>query len=113
MSLSNTAMDGVSAKGVTTDGGNYSTSCDSNSSSICLGSYDWTDNHQFDSSYYKGAIQMSGNTQENLSTNINGVGTQSAFAQGSNVVGDVSTAASGATINLTNTNTATGFIGGF
>ena len=56
---------------------------------------------------------MSGNTQENMRTNINGVGTQSAFAQGSNVVGDVSTAASGATINLTNTNTATGFIGGF
>ena len=112
-SLSDDAMAGITAQGISTGGGSLSSSCADNSTSVCVGTYEWNDNHQFDASTNKGAILMNGNTQQNLTSNINSVGTQSAIATGANVVGDLNPNANGDTFSLNNYNNATSFIGGF
>lgn len=111
--LTDNGLSSVSAQGVDTAGGNFSSSCANNSSSVCVGTYDWTDNHQFDSSTNKGAIIMDGYVQQNVSTELNGVGTQSALAQGVNVVGNLSVPLTSDTLTMNNFNNATMMIGGF
>ena len=93
--LSDAALDGIDAKG-----------------DITVGSFSFTDNHQFDASQYKGAIHMDGFVQQNVVAEINLVQTQSAAATGVNVIGNI-TGASGQVITQTNSNTATSFLGGF
>ena len=111
--LTDDAMAGITAQGINTGGGSLSSSCGNNSTTVCVGTYEWNDNHQFDASSNKGAILMNGNTQQNLTSNINSVGTQSAIATGANVVGDLNPNANGDTFSLNNYNNATSFIGGF
>ena len=94
--LSDSSLDGVQAK----DG------------SISIGSFDLTDNHQYDASQYKGAIQMDGNVQQNVTAEVNLNQTQGAAAFGLNIIGNITTT-SNQTINQVNSNTATSFIGGF
>lgn len=110
--LSDSALDGVSAKGDVNAGGSLSTSCTPASSSVCTGVFSWTDSHANDASQYKGAIHQSGYVQQNLTSNINVDATESSIATGSNVVGTVS-AATNATISLSNTQSSVGYIGGF
>lgn len=110
LDLSDSALEGISAQGIST-GGDFSTSCTTSSSSICIGTYEWNDNHQFDSSSNKGSIVMSGYVQQNVTANTNMSSTQSAVATGVNTIGDISL--SNSTINLTNMNNATNFVGGF
>lgn len=111
--LSDEALGGISAKGdVNTGGGSLSTSCTPASSSVCTGVFSWTDSHAYDSSQYKGAIHQDGYVQQNLSANINVDATESSIATGANVVSNV-TAATGATVNLSNTQNSVGYIGGF
>ena len=108
------ALDAISGMGTSTVtvGGNMDNTCTVGGSSICVGSYVWTDDHSADASTNKGAIVMSGNVQQNLVSNINVNTTQSPSASGANVIGDVNIPAGGS-INLSNNNNATGFIGGF
>ncbi|HUJ79764.1 MAG TPA: hypothetical protein VLY45_05565 [Nitrospiria bacterium] len=110
MDLNDSTLGGISAQGVTT-GGDLTNICSEGSNSICLGTFDLTDNHQFDSSAYKGAIEMSGNVQQNVSSEINVNQTQSAGANGVSVFGNMSL--NNSTLSLTNANNATSFIGGF
>lgn len=109
-SLSDEVLGDVHAQGISV-GGDFSTSCSTDSSSICLGTYEWNDNHQFDASDHKGAIHMDGYVQQNVSAEINLNQTQGSGAVGVTVLGDSSMTNS--TLNLTNNNTATNFIGGF
>jgi hypothetical protein len=109
-SLSNEALEDIHAQGISV-GGDSSISCSTDSSSICLGTYEWNDNHQFDASDHKGAIQMDGNVQQNVSAEINLNQTQGAGAVGVTVLGD--STMTNSTLNLTNNNSATSFIGGF
>lgn len=95
LALSDATLDGIDAKG-----------------DISVGSFSFTDNHQFDASQYKGAIHMDGFVQQNVTAEINLNQTESAAATGLNVIGNINSA-SGQTITQTNTNTATNFIGGF
>lgn len=110
--LSDNALSRVSAKGDVSAGGSLSTACTPSSTSICTGLFSWTDSHANDSSQYKGAIHQTGYVQQNLSANINVNATESAIATGANVVSNV-TAATGATVTLSNTQSAVGYIGGF
>jgi hypothetical protein len=96
MTLSDTALDGVSAKG----------------GDISVGSFSFTDNHQYDASQNKGAIIMDGYVQQNVTAEINVVQTQGAAATGLNVISNI-TNSTGQSMNLNNVNTATSFIGGF
>ncbi len=109
-SLSNETLGDINAQGMNV-GGNLSTSCSTSATSICLGTFEWNDNHQFDASTDKGAIHMDGNVQQNVSAEINLNQTQSAGATGVNALGNISL--SNSTLNLTNSNTSTNFIGGF
>lgn len=111
--LTDSAMSGITAEGIDTGGGSISTSCGSNSNTVCLGTYEWNDNHQFDASSNKGAVIMDGYTQQNLSSEVNSVGAQSTTAAGVNLVGNLNTTPSGNTFYLNNYNNATSFIGGF
>jgi len=111
--LTDAAMSGITAQGIDTGGGSISSSCGSNNNTVCLGTYQWNDNHQFDASSNKGAVIMDGYTQQNLSTEVNSVGAQSTTAAGVNVVGNLNTTPSGNTFYLNNYNNATSFIGGF
>jgi hypothetical protein len=108
--LSDSALEEITAQGINV-GGDATISCSTTSTSICLGSYDWTDSHQFDASTNKGAIVMDGNVQQNVTSEINMNQTQSAGANGANVLGNVTL--SNSTLNMNNSNTATNFIGGF
>jgi hypothetical protein len=111
--LSDAAMAGITAQGIDTGGGSITSSCGSNSNTVCLGTYEWNDNHQFDASSNKGAVIMDGYTQQNLSSEVNSVGAQSTTAAGVNVVGSLIPTPSGDTFYLNNYNNATSFIGGF
>ena len=93
--LSDTALEGIEAKG-----------------DISVGSFSFSDNHQFDASQYKGSIHMDGYVQQNVIAEINLNQTQSAAATGVNVIGNINSAA-GQTISQSNANTATSFVGGF
>jgi hypothetical protein len=110
MNLSDSALGDISAQGVTV-GGDLSNSCMEGSNSICMGTFDLTDNHQFDASAYKGAINLSGNVQQNVNSQINVTQTASTGANGVVVIGDSSL--NNSTLAITNSNNATGFIGGF
>jgi hypothetical protein len=105
-------LDNISAAGITV-GGDLASNCTTAANSICVGAFDWTDSHANDASTNKGAIIMDGYVQQNLTSNVNINTTQGAVAAGANVIGDVIPASGGVTINLTNNNNATGFIGGF
>jgi hypothetical protein len=100
----------ISAQGISV-GGDLTNSCSTSSNSICQGSFDWNDNHQFDASDHKGSIDMNGNVQQNVSSQINNNATQSAVAEGVNTVGNLSS--DGGVITMNNVNNATSFIGGF
>jgi len=107
------ALDDISAKGDITVGGNLSNSCTTGgANTICVGTYAWTDDHTSDASVNKGGMVLNGNTQQYLVSNINVNTTVSPTATGVNTIGTVSPA-SGATLNMSNNNNATGFIGGF
>jgi hypothetical protein len=67
-SLLNEALENVHAREMN-GGGNLSTSCIITATSFCLGTYEWNDNHQFDASDHKGAIQRDGYVQQNVSEN--------------------------------------------
>lgn len=95
LELSDSALDGVEAKG-----------------DIDIGSFSYNDNHQYDASQFKGAIHMDGNVQQNVSAEVNLNETQGAAAFGFNIIGNIE-GSNGQTINQSNTNTATSFIGGF
>jgi hypothetical protein len=100
----------INAQGITAGDG-ISTTCSTGSSSICQGQFDWNDNHQFDSSNHKGAIEMDGYVQQNVVSESNVNATQSAIATGVNVLGNVTL--SNGTFEMINTNNSTSFIGGF
>ncbi len=104
------ALKEISAEGIST-GGDLSTSCVTSSNAICVGTYEWNDNHQFDASNNKGAMVMEGNVQQNVAAESVVNATQSATATGVNVIGDIQL--SNSTINVTNNNNSTSFIGGF
>jgi hypothetical protein len=107
-------LDNVSAMGDITVGGNFDSSCTNSASNVvCVGTYVWTDDHTGDASVNKGAIVMDGYTQQNLVSNINVNTAQSPTATGANVVGTINIPIPGITLSLTNSNNATGLIGGF
>ena len=110
LGLSDSALEEITAQGINV-GGDSTISCTTNSTSICLGSYDWNDNHQFDASTNKGAIVMDGYVQQNVTSEINLNQTQSSGANGANVLGNVTL--SNSTLEMNNSNTATNFVGGF
>lgn len=115
ISLLEQALDGISAKGdsIVTVSGDLNSACNTGSSNtICVGTYVWSDDHSNDASVNKGALVLSGNVQENLVTNINVNSSVSPTATGVNTIGTV-TPSAGSTLNLSNNNNATGFIGGF
>ena len=115
ISLLEQALDGISAKGdaIVTVSGDLNSACNTGgSNTICVGTYVWSDDHSNDSSVNKGALVLGGNVQENLVTNINVNSSVSPTATGVNTVGTV-TPSTGSTLNLSNNNNATGFIGGF
>lgn len=108
--LTDSVLEGISAQGISV-GGDLSNSCTTGSNAICLGTFEFTDNHQFDTSDHKGAIQMSGYVQQNVSAEVNLNQTQSSAAIGVTIIGDNSL--NNSTLALTNSNNATSFIGGF
>jgi hypothetical protein len=110
LSLSDSTLEGIAAQGISV-GGDSTISCSTASTSICLGTYEWNDNHQFDASVDKGAIVMDGNVQQNVTSEINLNQTQSSGANGANVLGNISL--SNSTLTMTNSNNATSFLGGF
>lgn len=84
--------------------------------SISLGYFDLNDNHQFDSSLNKGAIIMDDNVMQYATGEVIVNATQSAISTGVISVGDITNTDSGTfsgSINITNTNESTTFIGGF
>lgn len=109
--LSDDELSGVSAKGIDA-GGDVSPSCSSTDNTICIGTFEWNDDHQFDASDHKGAIDMSGNVQQYVSANINVNATQSATSVSNNIIGDISSV-SNTTISQENVNNTSGFVGGF
>ena len=115
-SLLDNALDQVNATGTSTYSvtGNVTNDCTLSSSghSICLGTYIWTDDHSNDASSNKGALIMTGNTQQNLVSNINIDSTVSPVSASANIVSNV-TPAPNSTINLSNSANSTGFIGGY
>jgi hypothetical protein len=110
LNLPDSVLGEISAQGISV-GGDLTNSCSTSANSICQGTFDWNDNHQFDASNHKGSIDMSGNVQQNVSAQINSNATQSATALGVNSVGNLSS--TGAEITMNNYNNATSFIGGF
>lgn len=110
------ALDQVDATGTSTYSvtGDVSNNCTltSSSSSICLGTYIWTDDHTNDASTNKGALIQSGYVQQNLVSNINIDSTVSPVSASANIVSNV-TPAPYSTINLSNSANSTGFIGGY
>jgi hypothetical protein len=108
--LSDSMLGEISAQGISV-GGDLSTNCMTGSNAICLGTLENNDNHQFEASDHKGAIDMSGNVQQNVSAEINVNQTQGSTATGVTLLttGDMSNS----TITLTNSNNATNFVGGF
>lgn len=79
--------------------------------SITLGSYTWTDDHQFDASTNKGALVMGDYAQQYATGEIIVNATQSSIATGVTSIGSISS--TGSTISITNTNESTAFVGGF
>lgn len=110
------ALDNVTGMGTSTVtiSGDLNSSCSvAGSNNICLGTYVWSDDHSNDSSVNKGAIVMTGNVQQTLVSNINVNSSVSPTATGVNTIGTVDLPNPGSTLYLTNTNNATGFLGGF
>jgi hypothetical protein len=108
--LADEDLESIHAQGISV-GGDFSSSCSTGSNTVCLGTSEWNDNHQFDASNHKGAIDMNGNVQQYVSAEINLNQTESAGATGVNVLGNVSL--SNSTVDISNTNNATSYIGGF
>jgi hypothetical protein len=108
--LSDSVLGEISAQGISV-GGDLSTTCMTGSNAICLGTLENNDNHQFEASDHKGAIDMSGYVQQNVSAEINVNQTQGSTATGVTLLNtaDMSNSA----ITLTNSNNATNFVGGF
>jgi hypothetical protein len=104
------ALGEIVAEGISV-GGNLTNSCSTGSNAVCVGTFEFTDNHQFDNSNFKGGIQMSGYVQQNVSGEILVVQTQGATATGVDLVNP--TSMSNSTLSLTNSNNATNFVGGF
>jgi len=115
-SLLDNALDQVAGEGTSTYSvtGDVNNNCTltSSSSSICLGTYIWTDDHSNDTSSNKGALIQSGYVQQNLVSNINIDSTVSPVSASANIVSNV-TPSAGSTINLSNSANSTGFIGGY
>jgi hypothetical protein len=110
LDLPDSVLGSISAQGISV-GGDLTNSCSTSANSVCQGTFDWNDNHQFDASDHKGSIDQSGNVQQNVSAEINSNATQSATALGVNTVGNLNS--DGGVITMLNTNNATSFIGGF
>jgi len=108
--LSDSALGEIAAQGISV-GGDLTNSCSTGSNAICFGTFELNDNHQFDASDHKGAIEMSGNVQQNVSTEINVNQTQGSTATGVTLL--TTPSISNSTLTLTNSNNATNFIGGF
>jgi hypothetical protein len=110
MDVSDSVLGEISAQGISV-GGDLSTTCMTGSNAICLGTLENNDNHQFEASDHKGAIDMSGYVQQNVSAEINVNQTQGSTATGVTLLNtaDMSNSA----ITLTNSNNATNFVGGF
>ena len=115
-SLLDNALDQVGAAGTSTYSvtGNVDTNCvlSTASSSICVGTFIWTDDHSNDQSSNKGALVMSGNVQENLVSNINIDSAVAPVSASANIVSNVYPTP-GSTINLSNSANSTGFLGGY
>lgn len=107
------ALDDVSAKGDVVVGGDFTSNCNSASNTVCVGTYVWTDDHSNDNSVNKAGIQLNGNVQQNLTTNINVTSTASPTATGVNTIGTIDVPVPGTTLNFNNSNNATGLLGGF
>ncbi|HEY4485274.1 MAG TPA: hypothetical protein VI702_02970 [Nitrospiria bacterium] len=95
LSVSEDEMGGISARG-----------------GISIGSYQWTDDHQFDASTNKGALIMNGSAQQYATSETIVNATQSAIATGVTSVGTISSGGNDV-ITITNTNESTAFVGGF
>jgi hypothetical protein len=109
------ALDQVQAKATSYNvGGSVDNNCtlSNSSNSICVGSYIWNDDHTNDSSTNKGALLMSGSVQQNLVSNINIDSAVAPVSASANIVSNV-TPAAGSTINLSNSASSTGFLGGY
>jgi hypothetical protein len=104
------ALGEIVAEGISV-GGSLTNSCSQGSNAICVGTFEFTDDHQFDNSNYKGAIDMSGNVQQYVSGNINVNQTQGAAATGVDILDTPSV--NNSTVTLNNLNNATSFVGGF
>lgn len=108
------ALDNVSAKGdIIVSNGDFTSTCSSTSNTVCVGTYVWTDDHSNDASVNKGGIQLNGYVQQNLTTNINVTSTASPTATGVNTIGTIDVPVPGTTLNFSNSNNATGLLGGF
>ena len=108
------ALDNVVGMGDINVGGNLTDSCSIGASNaICVGTYSWTDDHSSDQSVNKGALLLSGSAQQGLVSNINVSTTVSPTATGVNTIGTVDIPVPGTVVNLSNSNNATGFIGGY
>ena len=110
------ALDNVTAKGDSNIniGGDLVDTCTIGASNaICVGTYVWTDDHSNDSSVNKGAVLLSGSAQSGIVTNINVTTSVSPTATGVNTVGSIDIPQPGSVVDLSNSNNATGFIGGY
>jgi len=110
LDLSDSVLGEISAQGISV-GGDLSTTCMTGSNAICLGTLETNDNHQFEASDHKGAIDMSGYVQQNVSAEINVNQTQGSTATGVTLLNTADM--SNSSITLTNSNNATNFVGGF
>lgn len=108
--LSDSVLGEIAAQGISV-GGDLTNSCTTGSNAICFGTFELNDNHQFDASDHKGAIEMSGFVQQNVSTEINVNQTQGSTATGVTLM--TTPSISNSTLTMTNSNNATNFIGGF
>ena len=107
------ALDEVSGKGDIIVSGDLTSNCYTTSNTVCVGTYVWTDDHSNDNSVNKGGIQLNGNVQQYLTTNINVTSTASPTATGVNTIGTIDVPVPGTTLNFNNSNNATGLLGGF
>jgi hypothetical protein len=94
-------------------GGNLTSTCVTSSNAVCIGTYVWTDDHSNDQSVNKGALVLSGNVQQNVTSTINVTSDTSPTATGVNTIGTITVPVPGTTLNFSNNNNATGLIGGF
>jgi hypothetical protein len=110
INLPDSALGEIAAQGISV-GGDLTNTCMTGSDAICFGTFELNDNHQFDSSDHKGAIEMSGNVQQNVSAQINVNQTQGSTATGVTLLNTPSI--SNTTLTISNSNNATNFVGGF